>query len=538
MKALIIALVVSLAAGAVDTAAADARPRPFGIEVVDEQTGRGVPLVELRTVSNVSYYTDSAGLAAVDDPALAGRTVFFHVRSHGYEAEKDGFGNRGRRLEVTPGGSARIKIKRLNIAERLYRVTGEGIYRDSVLLGRPVPIRHPLLNAQVTGQDSTQNAVYRGKIYWFWGDTNRQSYPLGHFGTAAATSLLPRDGGLDPSRGVDLDYFVDADGFSRPAFEKEGNHPIWLDGLTVVKDSGGTERLVGKASVMKSLNETVARRLVVFDDETNRFRTLKDIPLDAPLHLQGHPLRVEADGAAYIYCGNELPNIRFKADWGSLLDVSTYESFTCLAPGGRDARGGAPEFERGADGRLVWGWKRDTPPPRTRDLIKLYETPGFAADGARPLTRDVETKRPVVLAMQSVQYNGYRKKYVGIGTQVGGESSHLGEIFYAEADRPEGPWPWARKVVTHDRYSLYNPVQHPFFEEENGRVVYFEGTYTATFSRDEREATPRYEYNQVMFRLDLSDPRLSLPSGPPPLGASSPSTVAPPKSKGVPPPAL
>ena len=33
----------------------------FAIEVVDDQTGRGVPLVELETVNNRRYFTDSAG---------------------------------------------------------------------------------------------------------------------------------------------------------------------------------------------------------------------------------------------------------------------------------------------------------------------------------------------------------------------------------------------------------------------------------------------------------------------------------------------
>ena len=34
---------------------------PFAIEVVDEATGRGVPLIELRTVHEVRYVTDSRG---------------------------------------------------------------------------------------------------------------------------------------------------------------------------------------------------------------------------------------------------------------------------------------------------------------------------------------------------------------------------------------------------------------------------------------------------------------------------------------------
>jgi hypothetical protein len=128
--------------------AADTAARPFAIEVVDDQTGRGVPLVELATTSGLTYFTDSAGLVAFDEPGLMNRRVFFHVKSHGYEFLADGFGMRGVALDVTPAGSARLKIKRLNIAERLYRVTGEGIYRDTVLLGREAPILQPLLNAR------------------------------------------------------------------------------------------------------------------------------------------------------------------------------------------------------------------------------------------------------------------------------------------------------------------------------------------------------------------------------------------------------
>jgi hypothetical protein len=89
-------------------------------------------------------------------------------------------------------------------------------------------------------------------------------------------------------------------------------------------------------------------------------------------------------------------------------------------------------------------------------------------------------------------------------------TSLLGEVWYAEADTPVGPWVFARKVVTHDRYSFYNPKQHPYFDQDGGRVVYFEGTYTHTFSGN-NDVTPRYDYNQVMYRLDLADARLALP---------------------------
>ena len=69
-----------------------------------------------------------------------------------------------------------------------------------------------------------------------------------------------------------------------------------------------------------------------------------------------------------------------------------------------------------------------------------------------------------------------------ICVEIGGKSSQLGEVWYAEADQPEGPWRRAKKVMTHDRYSFYNPKHHSFFDQDGGRLIYFEGTYTTSFS--------------------------------------------------------
>ena len=41
-------------------------------------------------------------------------------------------------------------------------------------------------------------------------------------------------------------------------------------------------------------------------------------------------------------------------------------------------------------------------------------------------------------------------------------------------------------------------------------MIYFEGTYASTFSGNPVR-TPLYDYNQIMYRLDLDDPRLNLP---------------------------
>jgi len=109
----------------------------------------------------------------------------------------------------------------------------------------------------------------------------------------------------------------------------------------------------------------------------------------------------------------------------------------------------------------------------------------------------------------SVYWNEYRKRYVMITTEFLG-SSVLGEIWYAEADTPIGPWCYGVKVVTHDKYSFYNPKHHPYFDKDGGRVIYFEGTYT-TFISGAPFPTPRYNYNQIMYKLELDDPRVVLP---------------------------
>ena len=226
------------------TNACQANPKDyFGIQVVDEQTGRGVPLVELRTTNEIAYVTDSAGWLAFDELGLMGREVFFHVSSHGYEYPKDMFGFRGLKLMPKAGETTTIKIKRNNIAERLYRVSGGGIYRDSILLGKPVPTRKPILNADLMGNDSVLTAIHQGKIYWFWGDSNRVSYPLGNFRTTSATSELPERGGLKPDVGVDFSYFTGPDGFAKQMVPSEEDGPIWLSGNRRRSRNAGRHRL-------------------------------------------------------------------------------------------------------------------------------------------------------------------------------------------------------------------------------------------------------------------------------------------------------
>jgi hypothetical protein len=512
-------LLVPLVASGICRAAAPMEPpgRFFAIEVVDEQTGRGVPMVELQTTSSARYYTDSAGLVAFDEPGLMDKKVFFGVSAHGYEFPPDGFGIRGVVLQTKPGTSARIKIKRLNIAERLYRITGSGIYRDTVLLGRRPPVAEPLLNAGVTGQDGTLNALYRGTLYWFYGDTLKLSYALGNFAMSGATTVRPE--AIDPSVGLDLRYFVGKDGSVRPMAPMPGEGVVWLFGVVVLPDPSGRERMLAYYQRRRGLGAVLENGFVAYNDETDTFEKLEQVALDPPIFPTGYPFRVRHDdGTDYVYFTAPYPVLRVRAEWKSYLDPASYEGYTCLKPGTRAGGKDPIQLDRDADGKLVWAWKTDTPPLGPKDQQDLIAAGKMTREESPLRLQDAASGTPILLNNCSCHWNDYRKRYIMIASEAGG-ATMLGEVWYSEADRPEGPWVQARKIITHanktgDAHDFYNPTQHPFFDRDGGRVIYLEGSYVNTFSGNPHP-TPYYEYNQIMYRLDLSDPRLVLPAGSP-----------------------
>ena len=477
----------------------------FSIRVVDDETGRGVPLVELKTVNDICFYTDSAGIVAIEEPELVNQNVFFHVKSHGYEMPKDRFGYRGVRLTIKPGANETIKIKRINIAERLYRVTGAGIYRDSALVGNATPISRPVLNAQVVGSDSVVNAVYNDKIYWFWGDTNRPSYPLGNFHVPGAVSQLPSKGGLDPESGVDLEYFVAANGFAKPMAKMPGDGPTWINGLVTLEDGDGREQLFCTYVKVKPPLSVYQRGLARFDDGAEQFEKVVEFDMQSSLFPNGHPFKDVESGVEYVYFANPFPLVRVRATPHDLRDLSKYQAYTCQPQG---SRAGSVEVNRESDAP-VFTWKTDTTPFTPKLQAKLIRDGHLRPEEGLFQLFDDDGKA-VIIHRGSVYWNPYREHWIMIGVQTFG-TSMLGEVWYAEAEIPVGPWRNARKIVTHDQYSFYNPKQHPMLDKDGGRIIFFEGTYTNMFSGN-HDQTPRYNYNQIMYKLDLSDPRLRLPA--------------------------
>jgi hypothetical protein len=428
----------------------------FAVQVRDAQSGRGLPLVMLR-VGDQEYYTDSNGLVAFNSPGLLNQNVTFAAASYGYQGSNA-------TLQTTPGTTGELTLSRLQRAERLYRVTGKGIYQDTVQLGLTAPLAHPLLNANVKGQDSVQSIVYNGQIHWFWGDT-LYDVGFGNFRTAGATSQLPGAGGLSPAVGVNLNYYVDAGGSAKQMMPLTQPGPVWIDGLFTVADNSGREWMMthySRRDPNNALGGQVEHGLARFNDSQAIFQRFQTYALDAPIAAAGHSFEREIDGEEYIYFAESYPNIRVKKNWNDVTNPAAWEAFTPLQENSRYNATAPPlDYDNG-------------------EIVRIHRS--------------------------SVYWNEYRNSWVMIGNEFFGDS-FLGEVYFSEAPTPEGPWKKAIKIATHhsssENYTYYNPKQHPYFAEQNGQIIYFEGTYAETFSGNPNP-TPLYDYNQMMYRLDLA----------------------------------
>lgn len=495
------------------SAGQDSSCKYFKIEVVDRQTGRGVPLVQLRTTNNIKYYTDSHGIVAFNEPGLMDMEVFFFVESHGYEFPKDGFGMQGTRVKTVPGENATIKINRINIAERLYRVTGQGIYRDSILTGHPVPLQNPALNGQVMGQDSVYTCLYRGQLFWMWGDTGRPSYPLGNFSMSGAVSDLPGHGGLDPAIGINLKYYIDENGFSKKMCPLNERGMVWADGLLTVKDNDGIQRMIAKFDRLINMSDIRERGLLVFNDSTKTFEPLVRSGTDfLPYPASGHAVHVNTNGQEYRYFATQFPlavRMRVRAKWNDVIDPNHYEALTALKP--KKSSGRFTTRMNLGDSKMPYRWLSFAQLTGDDASKKTSVIEALKKEKQNVHLYDIESGKKIIPHGGTVYFNAYRQRWVTIFVQHFGESSLLGEVWYAEADTPVGPWAYTRQIATHNKYSFYNPAHHPYFDQDGGRVIFFEGTYSHTFSGPAENATPRYDYNQIMYRLNLADPRLALP---------------------------
>ncbi len=453
----------------------------YGLRVIDASTGVGIPLVECKTTQQTTYWSDSAGYVVIQEPGLDGEEMFLHLRSDGYQIQADGFGYQGTRIALKPNQTSLVQINRTQPAERVGRITGIGRYRDGQLLGVKPYIDWQEPSLQVAGQDSSQGVVFGQKIYWFWGDTSILRYPLGNFRTTGATS--PKD--VNPPL-VAWSYFLDGGGLPKPMFPMfPAGDLVWVDGLCVLQDASGQERMAVHYSRIESLEKQLEHGLAAFDTKENRFKILVSFDLENQWqHLRGHPLTTHHGDQSYLQFGDVYAHIRVPKMWEAIQDPNAYESF-----------GASKEPGEG------YAWRRHLPPVTSEQESSWVGNQVMRESDCWTLSRHATTGAWVQLHRGSVRWNPYLKKYILIANQIGG-SSMLGEVFYGESEKPEGPWPKVIKIASHQRMSFYNPVQRAFWDEQGGRVIYFEGTYVTTFSGHEHPM-PRYDYNQLLSRLDL-----------------------------------
>ncbi len=431
--------------------------QPCCIRVVERGSGWPVPLVELRTTHNVRFVTDNAGVIAFDLPELMGRETWFDVIGHGYERPKDGFGYRGVRLRPEPGQTLTVEVNRTIIARRLGRLTGGGIFAESQKLGRELDWPE----SGVLGCDSVQNAVYQGKLFGAWGDTMMPNYPLGIFDMTSATTPPRPLAAFEPPLRIKFNYFTDGKGVPRGVARMPGSGPTWVTGYVSLPDKQQVPRLVGAYLKIKGYMDAYESGLCVWNDRTAAFERLRvlwtksEAKPTKPPAPEGHPLFwKDAAGKEWVLFGNPLPRLKCPATFEAWQDPSAWE------------------------------------------VLKPQETLASAADS-----------KPVKVHTGSVTWNPWRRRWVTVFMEALGKPSAFGELWYAEAAAPTGPWGKAVKILSHENYTFYNPRIHPEFTPSDSPILIFEGTYTREFA-DRPPATPRYDYNQILYRLDLDDPRL------------------------------
>jgi hypothetical protein len=458
IKQILAIMVVAVAAILITGVSSGAKiPGPCGITVVEKGSGWPVPMVELRTVHQVRFVSDNAGRIAFDLPELMGQETWFTVTGDGYDVPTDGYGKRGVRLTPQPDKSLTIEVDRTCIAKRLGRLTGAGLFGESQKLG----LESDWKESGLLGCDSVQNAVHDGRMFWAWGDTSIARYPLGIFDTTSATTAIRPLASFEPPLRLRFDYFTDDAGRPRGVAKMPGKGPTWLSGYVSLPDKTGTQRLVAAYVKSKPPMEGYESGLCVWNEKTANFEHLRTVwtksaaaPKQPPMP-QGHAVIFDDGGKKWALFGDPFPKLRCPATFEAWQDSGTWKNVA------------APEVIQSAP------------------------------DG-----------KPIKAASGSIAWNAYRKRWVTVFMQFFGAPSGFGEVWYTEADSPFGPWGTAVKVLSHNNYAFYNPRLHPEFTPAESSILLFEGTHSKTFA-SHPEPTPRYDYNQILYRLDLDDNKLA-----------------------------
>lgn len=277
--------------------------------------------------------------------------------------------------------------------------------------------------------------------------------------SGATTSAEPLQSFRPPLR-LQYKYFTTDDGKPRAIAQMPGKGPTWLSGFASLPDRNGDHRLVASYVKINPPLEAYESGLCVWDDAKRQFKHLRTMweksksDSTQPELPSGHVAYHDGGKGRVALFGNPLPRLRCAATFEAWSDPTQWETLH----------------------------------------------PQDKLESAKPQA-DIEPHSG------SIAWNEYRQRWITVFMQKFGDPSPFGEIWYAEAESPYGPWGPAVKVLSHANYSFYNPRIHPELTPTDSSFILFEGTYTAGFANNPSK-TPRYDYNQVLYRIDFDHPEL------------------------------
>lgn len=464
----------------------------FTLLVLDRKTNRALPGAQVITPHR-TYVTDSSGAAAIYETGVMNSHITVTLAADGYVTAT------GVPIDPTPGltRQATIDPDASQIAIRLYRINGPGIFRDRVLLGQS---SSQGLNADMMSQDGPMTTIYQGRVYWTFGDTNHESAGHSNYRGSAAASSVPDD----PERWFPLTYVHQIDGREAsiaPASEFDNEGALaWPGGLASVPDAGGTERLYSTFRIMNPRTgfDTLALGLGRYNDTTHIFERKLWFDLARPTQPGAHAFKVTSGTQSFLYYENLT---RIAATEDGLLHPENYETFTPLRPDGT--------AEHDDTGRIRYRWRA-----QTAELSGDNVT-GSGASNRERLYGELRDARlepgaphRVPIKASARDYNSFRKRYVEVITEDQPAFVPLDATWYTEADTPMGPWVYARRITGAGSRSIYNPTIAPL-RKNDGAQLFFAAVYAAPYIPT--PPLPYYNYSVVMHMLDVSDLRTALP---------------------------
>lgn len=503
--------------------------RILAVEVDSNGIESGIPLVLFRTAGNyISLFTDSAGNAAFNEPGLMDGPLFFNVLADGYEIDPSPSVeiyelpyDSGVVLNVSKYGSAKVLMRRTQMAARLYRLTGSGLYRDSVLTNASGDIPDSIISScreviddvGVLGQDTVMTGTYKGKVFWFFGDTtcqrsarqnNCEDYGMY---TVGATSCVPQSNGkCKANEPPGLKYFSSQEGgflhvkpMAPDIAPYEQN--TWIAAVMVFTNSNGEE--VMYSNYMKNPGDgenagSIQSGMAKWNDALEVFEATSSWPLDIAFLNGVHTMQllgedVNADGYVYMSGG-----LRVLATEETVIEYTSYQQYNL------DTH--------------MWEY--------------LYAGLGRLGEGNSTTAKHVgATTRKIKLHLTSLLPSSWSvasvewSEYVGMYVVLGNGGMH-GGIYLAVGPRVTGPWSKGVLVASHNTSgtSCYNQVLLPHLFRDNGRYIQFACTFTAMWSDTDNEfsdsswstclfgmndgancanTVPRYEYNNLVYEVDV-----------------------------------